>query len=166
MLRLARLALRRPVLWLAGTLLLTAIFASGLTRLEVRTDGAALHPPANPTVLQSQRDRERFHDPEVVILLVSERPDGPALRSPVGFSFLRDLDAAVRRLPGVRSSGVRSLANLTEIRVARDSIAAVPYLDEVPANQAAFADLVRRLRAHPLADGTLLSASGKAAALY
>lgn len=138
----------------------------GLLRLQLDTDGAALYPPDDPMVRQTAADRETFYDQEQVILLVSERPGGLRLSSPRGFAFLRDLERSVRRLPGVRASGVRSLASLTELRIGPDSIAASPFLDSVPEEPAAFASLSRRLRQNPLTDALLLSPAGASAALY
>ncbi|HET9225019.1 MAG TPA: hypothetical protein VFR31_00005, partial [Thermoanaerobaculia bacterium] len=112
MLRLTRIALRRPVLTVAGTLILTLGFAFGLLRLRLDTDGAALYPTDNPAIEQSEKDRQRFNDPEYAILLVK----GPSLEN------LKETHEALRRLPGVRAGGIRSLANLTDLRVEPDSL--------------------------------------------
>lgn len=166
MLRLARFALRFPRLCVTFSLLVTAVCCWGLLRLEMRTDGAALHPPSNPLVMQSALDRDVFQDAELLILVVEQRPRGPAVSSPEGLLFLRELDRALRRLPGIRSTGVRSLASLQEIRVTAGSLSADPFLDHVPTDPGAFAQRLRSIRRHPLAGGLFLSGDGAVAAVY
>jgi len=166
MLRLTRLALRFPVLCLGATLLVTGVFVLGLLRLTLRTDGAALHPASSPTVLRSAADREVFHDSELVILLVAGRPGGPPVASPQGFAFLRRIDPELRRLPGIRGVGVRSLAGLLDVRVTPDSLSAEPFLDAVPADAQGFSRLAGRIRGHTLGQGVLINQAGTAAAVY
>lgn len=165
MLRLTRLALRHPRLWLAGTALVTALFAAGLPRLERRTEGAALHPRDNPVVRQTRADAEIFSDGDLILVLVEAR-GGLPVASPPGFALLRRLDAGLRHLPGIRGAGVRSLASLPEVVWAPPSLSAAPYLDRTAESGAPFAERLREIRRHPLVPGTLLSADGRAAALY
>lgn len=166
MLGLTRIALRRPALTVAGTGLVTLILAAGLFRLTLQTDGAALHPSGNPTVERSRQDRERFDDPELALLLVRARPGGPSLESRAGLLFLKQTHEALRRLPGARAGGIRSLANLVDLRVEPGVLDARSFLDDIPADPGGLDALVRRLRGHPLTHGLLLSADGDTAALY
>ncbi|HEX7185412.1 MAG TPA: MMPL family transporter [Thermoanaerobaculia bacterium] len=166
MLRLTRLALRFPVLCLTGMLLATGVFALGLLRLRLQTDGAALHPASNPVVARAAADREVFHDSDLLILLIAPRPGGPPVTSPQGFAFLREIDPALRGLPGVRGAGVRSLAGLLDLRVTPESLSAEPFLATVPADAAGFSRLAGRIRQHALAQGVLINPAGTAAAVY
>jgi uncharacterized protein len=166
MLRLTRLALRHPAFTVAGTLVATLLFATGLFHLRLQTDGAALHPSGSLTLQRSEEDRERFSDPELVLLLVRARPGGPSLESRAGLAFLKGTHEALRRLPGVRAGGIRSLASLVDLRVQPDSLDARFFLDDIPGSPADLADLVRRFREHPLTHGLLLSPDGDTAALY
>ncbi|HEV7507732.1 MAG TPA: MMPL family transporter [Thermoanaerobaculia bacterium] len=166
MLRLTRFALRHPLAWMAATAVLTLFFGACLQRLTLDTDGASLHPASNPLVLQSAADRETFHDAEWLIVLVHQRHDGPPVASPRGFALLRQLDGALRALPGIRSAGVRSLASWPEVRVGTDSLSAASLLDDVPADPAGFAARLQQIRRHRLVGGLLLSADGTTAALY
>jgi predicted RND superfamily exporter protein len=166
MLRLTRLALRFPALCLAATLLVTGVFVLGLLRLTLRTDGASLHPASSPTVLRSAADREVFHDSELVILLIAQRPGGPPVASPQGFAFLRRIDPELRRLPGIRGVGVRSLAGLLDVQVTPESLSAEPFLDEIPADASGFSRLAARIRGHTLGRGVLINETGTAAAVY
>ena len=60
---LARLALDRPGATLFATGVLTVVLAAGTLRLELRTDGAALHPQGDPVIEQNALDDVRFRDP-------------------------------------------------------------------------------------------------------
>ena len=166
LLRLGDSALASPRAWLLGIALVTAGFALAIPRLELRTDGAALYPSGNETVRRTTTDRMTFHEPESLLVLVVARPEGPEVASPPGFELLRRLDGDLRRLAPVRSSGVRSLASLEELRISSDAISVAPYLDSLADAPGDWRQLVSRLRAHPLTDGTLLSPDGRVAALY
>ena len=50
---LARHALAHPRFWLIAIGLLTLCLGSGLLRLELRTEGAALHPLGHPGLFQT-----------------------------------------------------------------------------------------------------------------
>jgi hypothetical protein len=166
MLLFAELALRRPPSFLLGALGVTVVLALGFGRLELRTEGSALHPPGNETVRQTEIDRRVFHDSDQVIVVAASRPGGPAVASPEGLTFLEELDGALRRLPGVRSSGVRSLAGLVDLRFTAEEISTDTFLSAIPDQEEAFSAWMERIRRHPLTDGLLLSRDGTAAALY
>ena len=70
---LARLALDRPGATLLVTGLLTVVLAAGMLRLELRTDGAALHPQGDPVIEQNALDEARFRDARMGLLLVGSR---------------------------------------------------------------------------------------------
>lgn len=143
----------------------TLALAARLPRLELRTDGAALHPSGDRTVELTARDRLLFADPEELILLLTSRPGGPALASSTGLRALSRTHASVAALPGVSSGGVRSAASL--IDVATSGVGALgAFLDEVPDDAAELASLRRRLREQPWTDGLFLAADGSAAAIY
>lgn len=168
MLALARFALRRPVPVLALLALGVALAALGLFRLELRTDGAAIYPAHDPVVLQSQADRERFLEPEQVILLVTSRPGGPALQSPEGLRFLLSSHREIQRIPEVAMAGVRSIA----LRMARPELDGGPLRlrpvveSPVPDDPAAFAALVRDIDRALLVRELFLSRDGRSAAIY
>ncbi len=166
LLRLADIAAAQPRRCLLAGLLLTLAAALGLTRMEIRTDGKALYPPADPIVRQSKMDREVFANPELAIVLVSETPEGPRLLSHEGLAILRALDQGLRRLEGVRASGVRSLASLRDLRFEGDRMQTDRLLDGVPAEASVFREWLARMRSLPLVEGTLLSTDGRQAAIY
>jgi predicted RND superfamily exporter protein len=165
MLTLVHTALRRPwlVLFLLG--LGTAVLIAGLFRLEVRTDGAALYPQGEATVERTLADRQRFDEPQQVILLATSQPGGPLLASPAGFRWISRVHASLQALPVAQSFGVRSLANLVERPEGR-TLSIRSFLDEIPEEPAAFAALLARLDRFPVARGLFLSPDGRTAAFY
>ncbi len=168
MLGLVRTALRRPLLVLGLLTLGTALATLGLFRLELRTDGAAIYPSDDPVVLQSQADRERFQEPEQVILLVTSRPGGPLVQSPEGLRFLLSSHREIQALPDVAMAGVRSLA----LRMARPKIDGGPLQlrpvveSPVPGDPAAFAALVTEIDRSMMVRELFLSRDGRSAAIY
>ncbi len=166
LLPLARAALARPLLILALLAVGTAVAAKGLFRLELWTDGAAIHPQGDPVVQRTQGDREAFHDPDLILLLATARPGGPRLDTPQGFAFLSRLQAALGRFPGVEPGGVRSIVTfLDPPRVLRPLLIHT-FFEEWSRGEAPFDDVLARLRREPMASGLYLSADGTAAAFY
>ena len=75
---LARRALDWPRATLLATGLLTLVFAAGMLRLELRTDGAALHPQGNPVIEQNALDEALSMTPLIFCFLVLTRLDPPS----------------------------------------------------------------------------------------
>ncbi len=161
-----RRVLLHPARVLLLVLALTLIPASALPQLELRTDGAALHPTGNPIVEATREDRGLFHDPEQVILLLSSRDDGPALESAAGFRTVRRLHYSVGKLPAVERRRVRSLFSVLDPPPDLKSLAIRPFLSHVPAGPAEFEALVDRIRTQEVAGGLYLSEDGRTAAFY
>jgi len=151
---------------LVGTVALTLLLGAGLTRLELRTDGAAIYPEENEVVERTEADKVAFNDPTQVILLVSSRPDGPLLASPAGFEFIAEIHCSLSRLPGLYGAGLHSAASLLDVRSNVETTVITTYFDSIPKDSAAFADLLTRFRRAPLVDGLYLSADGRMAAMY
>ena len=165
MLALVHTALRRPRLVLALIGLGTAVLLAGLFRLEVRTDGISLYPDGDPTVERTLADRQRFDEPQQVIVLATSRPGGPPLATPAGFRWISRVHASLQALPVAQTFGVRSLANLVERPEGR-TLAIHSFLDEIPEDPAAFDALLARLDRFPVARGLFLSPDGRTAAFY
>jgi len=159
---LARRALDRPGATLLASGLLTLVFAAGMLRLEIRTDGAALHPEGDPVIEQNTLDEARFRDPRMVLLLVVARPPN-SLATPAGFHFLRELHEQLRRQSVLRSTGSLSLASLPRMLRSGSGVFIGTHLDSIPDEPEAFAQLLAEVRARPLTDGLLLAADGRRA---
>lgn len=157
--------LERPGGTLGVAAILTLVLGSGLLRLDLRTDGAAIQPQGNATVERTLADRETFLDREQAIVLLTSRPDGPSLESELGFRELVRLQRSLESLPSVDAEAIRSLATLLDPDPTVEIQDIEPFLDHVP-QQPGYPAWLARLRAFPLTDGLFLSASGRAAAFY
>lgn len=165
MLPLARICADRPAACLTLLSLLTLISAAQLPHLELRTDGAALHPRGEPSVERTARDRQLFEHPEQLILLLTSRPGGPDVTSAAGLRALARTHRSVASLPGIEAEGVRSAASLVD--VATSSFGSLgTFLDRVPDDPAERSELLRRMRKLPWTEGLFLAPDGRAAALY
>lgn len=157
-------------MWLVLVLAVTALAVSWLPSLEVRTDGESLHPRDHPTVVLSRQDRERFYEPEQVILLAHLGEGRRRWDDAAGMALLARLQHDLQRLPEVDNHQVRSAATLlappTEDGEDGAPMAVRRYLNPLPRTEAAAAEIAKRLHAHPLTGGLFLSEDGRLAAFY
>lgn len=163
---LGAFAIKWPKTWLLAIALATAFFASGLGRLEVRTDGASLLPADNATVLQSLADSELFREADRVVILLTSSEDGPAIASEQGLRVLRNLHSELAELEGVVADKVRSLTTLMDPSPGMSIVLIGNMLDEIPNDEASLADLMQRVSDSPHGRGLFLSEDGRAAAVY
>jgi predicted RND superfamily exporter protein len=161
---LSQAALRHPGRTLIAVALLTAAAAPGLARLELRTDGQALVPPRAAAVVYDREVRRRFgiRDPMVVVVR-AERPEG--IFHPGTLRRVRDLTAALARIPEIGPAGVTSLATEQGFRFRPGTLQHRTFLDLLPATPAALAELRSDLARIGVYDGVLLGRGGKAAAV-
>jgi predicted RND superfamily exporter protein len=161
-----RFALDRPAGCLTGVAVLTLLLGSGLLRLELRTDGASLHPGGNAVIARTREDRLAFLEREQVIVLVTSRPGAPAVESREGLVRLRDLHWELASLPGVDRIRPRSLVTLLDPNPALPLVSIVEFLRDIPEDPDELAAMRDRLHEFSLAEGLYLSADGRAAAIY
>jgi predicted RND superfamily exporter protein len=166
MLRLARIALSRPLPVLALLAVATAAAGLGLFRLELRTDGAAIYPRGDPAVERTLVDRQVFQEADQIVLLATSRRGGPRLDSPAGCRFLVWLQHALARFPGVELAGVRSAVTLIDPPRTLAPLRIQTFFEEWSGGQAPLADVLARMRRLPITGGLFLSADGTAAAFY
>jgi predicted RND superfamily exporter protein len=161
---LSRASIRHPGRVLAVTLLLTAAAAPGLLRLRLQTDGHALVPQSDPTVVYDRTVREGFGVRDAIAVVVrSSHPAG--IFNPATLRRVRDLSADLGRLGGVESSGLMSLATEPGFRFVPGTLKLRTLLAPLPETPAAIRELrddLRRIRTY---DGTLVGAGGRATAL-
>lgn len=166
LLGVSRASARRPAMWALAHLVPTLLLGLGIFRLDIRTDGASIHPRDHPVVRATAADRRAFEENEQVIVLL-HAPDGAtSLASAAGFEVLARLHRDLEQLPEVQSERVRSLANLVE--PPREGLLR-PFrslLDPIPADARDLEERLERIWSHPLAAGLFLSSDGRAAAIY
>lgn len=131
-------------------------------RLELRTDGAALHPLNDPATQFTELDSKLFGSDEKIIALLS----GPSVISPAGFVRLKKLHQSLERHSGIKSGSVISLANLPDISIDGSTLNLDYFLEEEPDDLAACSTLVSRALSHSFAAGLFLSTSDSAMAIY
>jgi len=159
---LAHSAVRRPVYWLLGGILVTLCLAAGIPKLELKTNGAALYPEDNAVIERSEADRLRFGEPRHIVVLAGCSASG-CLATPEGFRFLHRVQIELESLSAVRGDDVQSVASLLRVEQQGESLRLDRYLDRIPEDRAAFRDLLATIRAHPLTDGLLLSPDARLA---
>jgi len=146
---------QRPGAVCVAVAVLTLGLGSGLLRLDLRTDGAAIHPLDNVTVQQTLADRDSFHDTDQAIVLLTSQHTGPGLASPslesqAGFERIARLQRALESLPSVDGARVRSLATLLDPDPTIAITDIEPFLDHVPSSLADDPAWIARLREFPL----------------
>jgi len=162
--RLAEASMARPRRAIAAMTFVTLAMAPGLLRLQLRTDGHALMPVDDPEILFDAEVREHFHlrDP-IVVLVETTRPEG--IYNPDTMRRVRDLSAALARLPGVGPDEVMSLATEHRDRVYPGTLNFRPYLDPLPDSPQLLETLRGDVDAAAILKGTLVSADGKAVSI-
>lgn len=164
MLSLSRAAIRHPVRTLAAALLAVLAAAPGLLRLELRTDGHALAPARDPTVLYDRQVREE-HGVRDAVAVVIRTPHPAGVFNPATLRRVRELTAALGRIDGVRAADLLSLATEHTFRFQPRSLRLRTFLDPLPHTPEEIArtrDDLERIR---LYDGVLVSADGKSTAI-
>lgn len=165
LLRLAAACVSRPR-WSLGLLgLVTLTSLAALTRLELRTDGAALHPLGHPVVRLSQQDAALFGDGDELVLLVEPRDGASRLTTAQGLRSLAALHRELAALAFVDGGRVLSAASLVD---APTSTFLEPgtFLRSIPDASEALAARVERLLERPSTAGLFLAPGGEAAAIH
>ncbi|MEM7048386.1 MAG: MMPL family transporter [Acidobacteriota bacterium] len=162
--RLPAVGLRAPRATVALALLVVAAALPGLLRLELRTNGHALVPPADPAVLLDAEVRQRYdlRDP-IAVVVETDHPDGIFNRDTL--RRVRQLSDRLVALEGLGDTYVSSLATEKRDRVYTGSLRFRPFLEPVPENDQEMEILVGDLEATQILDGTLVALDGRATTL-
>ncbi|MBW2274504.1 MAG: MMPL family transporter [Deltaproteobacteria bacterium] len=158
--------LDRPRRTLGVVSILTLLVGSGLLRLDLRTDGAAIYPTGNVTVQNTLDDRAAFRESEQAILLVNPARGRPGFDSATGFQALRRLQGSLEALPVTDPERVRSIATLLDPDPIQYLPDVEPLLDHIPEDPEQWRRWNERLRSFPLTPGLLLSQDSRSAAFY
>ncbi|WP_287364504.1 MMPL family transporter [Thauera sp.] len=162
--RLARFALGNRALVLAALLLLTAFFAAGLPRIEVRTIFSDLFPREHAFV-QTFRDHPNFGNPLTLTIMV-KRKDGKDLYQRETMQKIWDISREIDLAPGVDHDQILSIATekARYTVVTDEGIYSTPIMDDHPPQTAAeLAEIRRRVSESPAARQFLVSDDGSSA---
>ncbi len=154
------LAAALPTLAAVGAIVELGPEGPGL-RLRIDPSTEPMLPLGDPGREHYQRAVRDFGDDEVFVIAMETE----GVFEPRHLETLRRIGHAVARLPGV--TGVTHLADVTSFRYVEeeDWIEVRPFIEDVPAEPAALAELRERALANPLYRKTLVSADARTAAL-
>jgi predicted RND superfamily exporter protein len=164
--RLARFALGNRALVLGAMVLLTAFFAMGLQRIEVRTIFSDLFPREHPFV-QTFRDHPNFGNPLTLTIMV-KRKDGADLYQRDTMQKIWDISREIDLAPGVDHDQILSIATekARYTVVTADGIYSTPIMDDRPPESGEeLAEIRRRVSESPAARQFLVSDDGTAAVI-
>ncbi|MBX3395376.1 MAG: MMPL family transporter [Phycisphaerae bacterium] len=143
-------------------LVIVALAAPGLTRLQLRTDGHALLPLHDPGILIDDQVRSTFHlRDQIVVLITASDADG--IFNTRTLSLIRNVTDRLIALPDIDSSHVTSLSTEKNDRVMPGTLNFQTFLAEIPQSPEAIARLRDDLRKLDIYRGTLISHDEKAA---
>ena len=131
-------------------------------RIQIDPSTEHLLPTGDPAREHYQRAVRDFGDDEVYVIAME--CEGSVFE-PEHLEVLRRIGHEIARLPGV--TGVASLVEVTDFRydAAEDWIEVRPFVESIPPDPAALAELRRRALENPLYRRTLVSEDGRTAAL-
>jgi len=150
---------RRPRLFIAAALVLTAALAPFVFRLRTEADVAKTLPEGDPGRRVMAVVDSEFGGADEVAVVVESRD----IFAPAPLRALDSLAAALAALPGV--SGVQGLTTLEDVRGEGDDMVISKVIDSVPADPRQLAALRLQVLGDERYRGTLVSDDGAAALL-
>ena len=161
---LSQCAIRQPRRVLVIAALVTLAAVPGIFRLKLRTDGHALVAPNAPEVLYDKAVREKFGiEDQMVVVIRSRDPNG--VFNPATLQLVRDLTAALAKLPGIGKSNLMSLATEPSFRMRPGTLVNQRLLEPPLKTKEELERFREDLRRIELYTGTLVSADGQATAI-
>jgi predicted RND superfamily exporter protein len=162
--RLAWKSATRPRTALALMLVAVLSMAPGLLRLELRTDGHALVPPADPAIALDREARRAFDLRDPLLVVVETRhPDG--IFNPGTLNSLERLTRDLAALPGLDPEHVQSLATERGPRFAPGNSSFQRLLEPPATTPERLAELREDVDSIDMLHGTLVSYDRQAAAV-
>jgi uncharacterized protein len=161
--RLARFTMGHRWALLVAMGLITAFFAVGLTKVDVRTIFSDLFPKNHPFV-QVYKDHPNFGNPLTVTLMI-KRTDGKDIFQADTLAKVARVSREIDLTPGVDHDQILSIATpkARYTVVTPDGIFSQPIMDdELPNTPEELAEVRRRVDESPGANGFLVSTDGVA----
>ncbi|MBM3315935.1 hypothetical protein FJY71_08915, partial [candidate division WOR-3 bacterium] len=150
---------RRPAVFIAATLALTAVLAPFALRLKTEANVVKMLPEGDPGLRVMALVDSEFGGSDEVAVVVESRD----LFEPATLTALDSLAAAIGTLPGV--TGVQGLTTLEDVRGVGDDIVISRVVDSVPRDPARLAALRQQVLGDERYRGALVSADGTSALL-
>src|SRR5574341_182480 len=162
--RLASFSVDHPWLVIGLTVLATLGFGLQLPKITTDTDPKHMLPITSPVRQYNDQVEREFglHADNLVVGIVNERGvvNGDTL------SHIAELTRQIQRIPGVVVRDVTSFTTIDNVSVEGGSLVVSPLLGEVPSSEAGLERLRKTLRDNPLLLDRVISADGRATAVY
>ena len=162
--RLPEWAVAQPKLTVTLAIALTAVFAAWLPGMRTDTDPKNMLPVTSDVRVFNRQVEEWFGLHEDMIAVGIVRDEGLFDRRALG--AVARLTDRIIRLPGVVSADVTSLTTADNVVVESGTLTAQPLLPAVPDTDQDLATFRRTVMDNPMAVGRLISADGRATAIY
>lgn len=161
---LYRGAAQHPKRTLAVAISVVLSFASGIFRLQLRTDGQALVSQTAPEVRSDAEIRAHFGVGDQIVVLI-HTPDTNGIFNPATLQLIRSLTEEFKRIPGVTAANVMSLATERNFRLRPNTLSFQTLLEPPLVTPAELSLLKNDLLRLDLYTGTLISFDGKSAVI-
>jgi uncharacterized protein len=161
-----RLSVARPRIIFALTIAAVLIALAMFPQVRIDTDPENMLATTQPERVFHNQTRERFALHELIVVgVVTEHPEG--LFVPQRLADLHRLSRAIAAIDGVIEVDLMSLSTVDNVSQAGAGMIRFEWLmREPPADQAAADEILADVRRLPLLMNTLVSADGRAAAIY
>lgn len=161
--RLVMAAIDRPRTVLALVFGLTLVFLFQFPKITIDTDPENMLEQSQPDRLFYTEIKKDFGIADFIVLGIT---DEGGIYRPEVLAVIRKLVTGIVALDGVIAEDVVSLATTDNIVVREGTLDIRPALHAIPATPAEMAALRREVTANPLLHEKIVSADGKAAAIY
>lgn len=164
---LIRIGTERPKSVYAFVLLMVVVCAALMLRLEIDTDPENMLPATQPDRVFHNAAEERFtlHDAIVVGIVNNDHPQG--IYNAASLAGLHRLSGEILALPGVIPPDLMSLAETDNItQEGPGTIRFEWMMKSAPVTEQQALDIRTKVHRLPLLEDTLVSADGRAAAIY
>ncbi len=162
--RLASFSVDHPWLVIGLTVLATLGFGSQLPKIITDTDPKHMLPITSPVRQYNDQVEREFglHADNLVVGIVNER--GIVNRDTL--SGIAELTRQIQKIPGVVVRDVTSFTTIDNVAVEEGNLVVNPLLAEIPSSDAELEHFRKSLRDNPLLLNRVISADGKATAIY
>jgi len=162
-----QLAIRRPRIIYALMILLTVLLGGQIARISIDTDPENMLSAHQPERVFHNLVEERFGLHDAIVVGLVNKTDPAGIYNVASLSALHQLSGKILTLEGVVESDVMSLAVADNITQAQNGALRFEWMmKEAPVTAGQVQRVAQMVARLPLLTNTLVSADGKAAAIY
>ena len=159
MTRLLNLSARFPVLILLGILLVSAMAATQLPKLNIQIAAKSLSVETDPAWIAQQQNIERFGDNEITVVLIKDTK----LFTPEKLERLHSLVNQLHQIEHINK--VTSLYNVPNIQLIDDFVSTQPFIENQNYNTEQLDNILHQAGKNPLVIDNFINQSGTAFAI-